>query len=281
MTALAPPRAAKTIRPHDSHALARMLDDLAAAGPDRPAVARQVLTDLGAAAVPALLAVAAIPGRRPVRAAVKSVLAALGDVVAPEALAAAADPATVRLVGELADALRPNTTDLSDDARLLGWFGSVAPGDYLHRLQAFWCVGWLDRAAVEAAGPALGGGRLTKAFRRHRPHVKGVPLKAGPHYLLDSVEAVDALFDRPPFYPDAWPDEERPLPLKAPGGAGKRPGQRWTRKAARAWAYADRYLALIDATPEWTTVPSLDLPSPPALVFHGTRVDPPAAPPVG
>ncbi len=137
-----------------------------------------------------------------------------------------------------------------EDRRILDWFETVDLAEYLTSLQVFWCIGCVERNAIESAGLGLGVNRLPSRLRDLDPRFHRQPLPTGAKYLGRALADVDGLFDRPPFHPHAWSDDERGLPLR--DERGKRRDPLWTPKAWKAWQIVDRFLTLSNRRPEIT-----------------------------
>ena len=132
-----------------------------------------------------------------------------------------------------------------EDERILGWFNEVDMTQYLVSLQVFWCIGYVEREAIESAGPALGWHKLNARLVRLNPQFTFAPLPTGVTYLREEcIPSVDGLFDREPFHSNAWSDEEQGLELRKESMLKNRPQGIWTPKAQTAWGYVDRFLTL-------------------------------------
>jgi hypothetical protein len=251
----------------------RLLADISSGSP-KSYHAEIILQDIGADAISAVLAWAALSEEHANRETAVAFALSLGDDSRPALLLAksASNPAISDFAGQIIETMDAavRTAEYEEylvereaarigsppferilteeDKRLLGWFKGVDMNYYLPRLQVFWCIGRLDWAAVKSVSRALGSASLRLAFRKHEPRFKRVLLPCGANYLNETVDDVDGLFDNPPFNPEAWTDLERSMPLKRPA-ENKRKDQWWTVKAQKAWEYVDRYLALIDAIP--------------------------------
>jgi len=141
-----------------------------------------------------------------------------------------------------------------EDKRILSWFNDerVNMAEYLTPLQVFWCVGRIERKAMESAGPAIGWHKLSRRLLELKPLFKFVPLPTGVTYLSNAIPNLDGLFDKEPFYSHAWSDEERQLELRPDFLHGKRVEARWTAKASKCWVYVDTFLTLEDLLPTIT-----------------------------
>lgn len=198
-----------------------------------------------------------------VRATAKRVLRSIGSQVVPELKKAlqdnrplvreSAELLLTQLTPKTAPAVPPPSPSVSDeDRRVLSWFAEVKDlGDYLTHLQVFWCIGQVDREAIQSANPAMGWRKLNARLGKFAPVFNFSSLPTGSDHLRNTcLPELDGLFDREPFYSKAWSDEERGLPLRMPWQRGKRPESRWTRKAWTAWRYVDRFLTLRDLLPQ-------------------------------
>ena len=146
--------------------------------------------------------------------------------------------------------VRPTNTE---DEQILGWFKDVTMNNYRDALQVFWCIGLIEGDAMKSAERALGWGSLSKRLRDDLdPRFKLVKLPTSIKFLsVTCVPDLDGLFDRDPFYSNAWTEEERPLPLRTVSTKkGERPQSRWTHKTWKAWQYVDRFLTLRNLLPE-------------------------------
>jgi hypothetical protein len=141
----------------------------------------------------------------------------------------------------------------AEDERVLTLFKDVDPTEYLTRLQVFWCIGQVDRAAFESAGRALGWDKLQRALKQLRPTFTQIRLPTSSGYIRQNcLEVLDGLFDREPFYSNAWSDEERGMALRDEYMYKNRKESRWTRKARTALSYVDRFLSIMNCLPQIT-----------------------------
>lgn len=239
--------------------------------------AMSVLERIGSAAVPALLAQAASSSHPGHWETVESVILSMGEEARPALLhvSNSSEPAVashasrlLRLLDDEAEAESLAKQELTEgnlgvhatalpvtveDERILNWFQDVDLTKYLTPLQLFWCIGCLEREAIESAGLALGWHRLARHLRDLNPQFRFANLPTGVTYLLrDCLPSVDGLLDREPFHSNAWSDAERPLELREESMLGKRPQGRWTLKARTALRYVDRFLTLRGLRPTIT-----------------------------
>jgi tetratricopeptide (TPR) repeat protein len=140
--------------------------------------------------------------------------------------------------------------DSAKDNQILAWFEAVGFGPYLTQLQLFWCVGYVERKAIESAGPTLALARLNAELRRLKPHFYFNPLPINAHYLSECFDDVDGCFDKEPFHTQAWSDEERRLRLRVE--LNKRGDSRWTPKSRKALWYVHRFLTITEQLPDIT-----------------------------
>lgn len=132
-----------------------------------------------------------------------------------------------------------------DDERLLRWFDEFNLKDYQTDLQVFWCVGYVDREALQSAGTALGLKRLSQRLSEIDPHFKRKRLPRSIGYLRETCfESIYGLFDKEPFRSEAWSPEERTLEIRPGVKYKERDESRWTPKAWKAWQYVDRFLRM-------------------------------------
>jgi hypothetical protein len=142
----------------------------------------------------------------------------------------------------------PNIAILSaEDRQIVDWFSTIELGEYLNHLQLFWCIGLVDREALHSAKNALGYENLIMKLREQNPRFNEVELRFSNGYIRHGCLAdLEGLFDREPFYSEAWDaDEIEPeLRLGFGGKKGQTSYSRWTPKARKAWHYVDRFLTI-------------------------------------
>lgn len=139
-----------------------------------------------------------------------------------------------------------NTEPLSeDDERLLRWFEQIDMTEYQTKVQVFWCVGYIDKEAIQSAGMALGLKRLSKRLREIDPIFKRDLLPVSIGYLRETCfQGINKLFNNEPFCSEAWAPEERTLGIRSEVKYKERREPCWTPKAWKAWQYVDRFLRL-------------------------------------
>jgi hypothetical protein len=239
--------------------------------------ATSVLEGIGSEAVPVLLAHAESSSHPRLWETVESVLLSMGEEARPALLHASdtSGPAVALLARRLlrsfdeeaqAEALaEQELTEVNsgvhatgvpvsaEDERILTWFKDVDLTQFLTPLQLFWCIGQVDRAAMESAGRALGYSRLHKRLKELQPTFTQKRLPKSIGYIRERcLEVVDGLFDKEPFYSNAWSDIERGLALRAEYLWGDRKESCWTQKSRKAWGYVDRFLSVNRLLPEMT-----------------------------
>ena len=140
-----------------------------------------------------------------------------------------------------------------EDQRILTWFKDVDLTEYLTPLQLFWCIGQVDRAAIESEGRAIGYSKLQRTLQQLRPTYAEIRLPTSNGYIRQGcLEVVHVLLDKEPFFSNAWTDEERGLKFRATHMRGKRRESRWTRRARKAFHYVDRFLSIMKCLPKMT-----------------------------
>jgi hypothetical protein len=199
--------------------------------------AAEVLRRIGDPAVPALN-----EARRHERAEVRLAVMRILLAIAPESLA---DDSSV---GE------PKRPVLSEeDKRILTWFKDVDLTEYLTPLQLFWCIGQVDRAALESEGRAVGYSKLVRKLKQVRPTYAEIRLPTSNGYIRQGcLDVVYALLDKEPFYSNAWTDDERAMEFRVQYMSGRREEGQWTRKARKAFHYVDRFLSIMKCLPKIT-----------------------------
>jgi|SRR5579884_499904 len=141
----------------------------------------------------------------------------------------------------------------AEDERILTLFKDVDLTKHLTRLQVFWCIGQVDRAAFESAGRAIGWDKLQRTLKRHQPTFTQIRLPTSSGYIRHQcLEVLDGLFDREPFYSNAWSDEERGMALRDEYKYKNRKESCWTRKSRTALRYVERFLFIKGLQPEMT-----------------------------
>lgn len=133
---------------------------------------------------------------------------------------------------------------------ILAWFSKVDLDTYRTALQVFWCIGKIEHHAFANHGAAMGWHKLHEQLRATHPQFKYVDLPIGVTFLhRDCIPSIDALFDREPFYSQAWLEQERGMELRPEVMRGRRREAVWTQKAFRAWHYTNVFLKLQDLLP--------------------------------
>src|SRR6185437_13891520 len=89
------------------------------------------------------------------------------------------------------------------------WFEVSNYKPDLNYLQVFWCIGCVERQAINTGASALSLARLSEQLQTLNPQFDSVPLPIGVKSLAKILGSVDGFFDKEPFYAQAWPDEER------------------------------------------------------------------------
>jgi len=141
----------------------------------------------------------------------------------------------------------------AEDQRILAWFKVVDLTDYLTPLQVFWCIGQVDRAAVESEGPAMGYSRLQRKLSQLRPTYAEIRLNTSNGYIRQGcLDVVYGLLDKEPFYSNAWAEDERGMEFRVPYMRGGREEGQWTGRARKAFHYVDRFLSIMKCLPKMT-----------------------------
>ena len=163
----------------------------------------------------------------------------------------------------------PSAQELSDeDQAILDWFKQTKLGKQLTILQVYWCIGYVDRPALQSGAQAMGWHTVRKRLRALRPHFKGPRLPGSIDYLSRScMKRIADEFIHGPFELDHTV-ENRTEEFRAPLPIGRKQFSRWTPKALKAWQYVDRYLTILGAVPEFAGPVEL------ALQFDSTGQDP-------
>ncbi len=156
-----------------------------------------------------------------------------------------------RIVQEAMESSKRPPILSEEDQRILNWFKDVDMTEYLPRLQLFWCIGQVDRAAVESEGRAMGYSRLQRELRRLRPTYAEMRLNTSNGYIRQGcLDVVYALLDKEPFYSNAWAEDERGLDFRVPCMRGGREEGQWTRRARKAFHYVGRFLSIMKCLPQ-------------------------------
>jgi len=111
----------------------------------------------------------------------------------------------------------------------------------MEELLVFWCMGQVDREAIQSQDRAIGYQRLEEMLDES---LRANPLKLphGQSYLRDTcIVHIVTFFDREPFRSAAFGTEVEKVELRVAAGGR---GHRWTDRAARAWHLVDRFLTL-------------------------------------
>ncbi len=136
-----------------------------------------------------------------------------------------------------------------DDETILGWFGRVELTTWLTPLQVFWCIGKVDENSLMACGQAMSLRDLDAVFEKLKQAGKMGKLPVSITNIRDSMTDLEnGLFDRTPFFDEAWNADEAEPTLRMPLEKAWR-GSKWTPRGKKAWQYADRFLEIRGLTP--------------------------------
>jgi HEAT repeat protein len=203
--------------------------------PDIRLRATEALKKLGSTAVPALEEARILHPDPKTRLAVFPVLAELA-------------PEKVLVEGAACEPNHPHP--IPDDDRILSLFKDLDANHYLTIFQVFWCIGCVDRNAIESAGVALAYDKLQRQLRALDPHFHHHRLPTSISYIRETcLIHLETLFVRPPFRLSTPSDPESGLRLRREFNRGKRVHGRWTPEARTAWSYIDRFLSLTECLP--------------------------------
>ena len=98
-----------------------------------------------------------------------------------------------------------------------------------------------------------GDSKLQATLEQLRPTYGEIRLPTSTAHIRDGcLEVVHVLFDKEPFFSNAWSDEECKLTFRATHMRGRRRESRWTRRARKAFHYVDRFLSITKCLPKMT-----------------------------
>jgi hypothetical protein len=131
-----------------------------------------------------------------------------------------------------------------EDEAVLAYLGRQDLKEWLERFQVFWCIGWVDRQAMQSDGKALGFSRLKLALDGIKQQARLPHLSTSIGYIRDGcLMPLEGLFDRPPLTDGVWKDEDRAVDFRAEFWHGDRRESCWTPRARKVWRWIDLFLA--------------------------------------
>ncbi|AMV24080.1 Tetratricopeptide repeat protein [Gemmata sp. SH-PL17] len=151
-----------------------------------------------------------------------------------------------------------NRTEEITDEEIYSWFKNNINNplsEWLVKLQVFWCIGMLDRDALESTDLALGYKQLASKLKNSNPQFAHIPLPRSIGYIRENCLAdLESYFNCLPFSDSAWSGEEQQSALRIEGWVGSRAHGRWTPRARKAWIYVNRFLKLQGLRPTITNI---------------------------
>jgi hypothetical protein len=137
-----------------------------------------------------------------------------------------------------------------DDETLLMWFTKADLKRLECPFKVFWCIGVIDHRALMSCGRAMGYTKLEKVMVRlmRNNQMPNLPVSSG-NIRKTCLSELEGFFDRKPFVGAAWSEQESDFRFRVEFPCGKRPGEKWTARARRAWCLVDRFLYLRELTP--------------------------------
>lgn len=155
--------------------------------------------------------------------------------------------------GEVIDPLPPIQKRTQKEVRELKklgrWFLPLMNNPDWKFVRLFWYIGYADHDSLMQGTKVKSERQLAEVLKPLFKHEQwNVEIRIDHTYLTDCFEAIDSVFNQPPFTKNLWPSDENPAlrirkhPAEETTAKKSTKPWHWTERARKAWLHLDRFL---------------------------------------